>query len=265
MVPIATESRQWEETYVHSDTYPQGTTWTGKIGTNTPTRRHGLTKRIPIHFRLDKLHSRSQCQTSNWSPTSSNSRDFCTASLWHCNQNRVRSAKFTPLDNKPTYSRNLPVPINANDDILVELARPQKKSFIEKIPMGKYARPIFGRRKPNGKLRLLVQLWKVKTDIADAYIINNHLVSSLSDAAQHMAGKNLFCKLDSCRRFPAFKWLTNNQPNSLHSTSRVEHSHTEDWHEDSVIPNQQFWAGFSKISIQSSKPTNGNITLMKLA
>ena len=50
--------------------------------------------------------------------------------------------------------------------------------------------------KPNGKLRLLVDLRKINTLIADDYINNNHPVSTLTDAAQHMAGKNLFCKLD---------------------------------------------------------------------
>ena len=32
--------------------------------------------------------------------------------------------------------------------------------------------------------------------ISDDYINNNHPVSTLTDAAQHMAGKLLFCKLD---------------------------------------------------------------------
>ena len=50
--------------------------------------------------------------------------------------------------------------------------------------------------KPNGKLRLLVDLRKINTLIADDYINNNHPVSTLRDAAHHMAGKNLFCRLD---------------------------------------------------------------------
>ena len=53
----------------------------------------------------------------------------------------------------------------------------------------------------NGKLRLLVDLRKINTLIADVYINNNHPVSTLTDAAQHMAGKNLFCKLDCSQAY----------------------------------------------------------------
>ena len=37
---------------------------------------------------------------------------------------------------------------------------------------------------------------KINNLISDDYINNNHSVSTLTDAAQHMAGKKLFCKLD---------------------------------------------------------------------
>ena len=40
-----------------------------------------------------------------------------------------------------------------------------------------------------------MDLRKINTLIADDYTINNHPVSTLSDAAQHLAGKSLFCKL----------------------------------------------------------------------
>ena len=68
--------------------------------------------------------------------------------------------------------------------------------IITTLPFSKYASPIFAQRKPNGKLRLLVDLQKINALISDDYINNNHPVSTLSDAAQHLAGKKLFCKLD---------------------------------------------------------------------
>ena len=68
--------------------------------------------------------------------------------------------------------------------------------IITTLPFFKYASPIFAQRKPNGKLRLLVDQRKINALIADDYINNNHPVSTLSDAAQHLAGKKLFCKLD---------------------------------------------------------------------
>ena len=68
--------------------------------------------------------------------------------------------------------------------------------IITTLPFSKYASPIFAQQKPNSKLRLLVDLRKINALIADDYINNNHPVSTLSDAAQHLAGKKLFCELD---------------------------------------------------------------------
>ena len=71
-----------------------------------------------------------------------------------------------------------------------------KYGIITVLSFSKYASPIFAQRQPNGKLRLLVDLRKINSLIADDYTNNNHPVSTLSDAAQHLAGKSLFCKLD---------------------------------------------------------------------
>ena len=71
-----------------------------------------------------------------------------------------------------------------------------KYGIITVSPFSKYASPIFAQRKPNGKLRLLVDLRKINTLIADDYTNKNHPVSTLSDTAQHLAVKSLFCKLD---------------------------------------------------------------------
>ena len=109
--------------------------------------------------------------------------------------NREFKVQLTPLDNRPAYSQSLPAPINLKDKILVELALLHRYGIITILPFSKYVSPIFGQRKPNGKLRLLVDLRKINTLIADDYI-TNHPVSTLTDPAQHKAGKNLFCKLD---------------------------------------------------------------------
>ena len=109
--------------------------------------------------------------------------------------------QLTPLDNRPACSQSLPAPINLKDDILVELALLHKYGIITTLRFSNYASPIFAQRKPNGKLRLLVDLRKINTLIADDYINNNHPVSTLTDAAQHMAGKNLFCKLDCSQAY----------------------------------------------------------------
>ena len=109
--------------------------------------------------------------------------------------------RLTPKDDKAVYSQSLPMPIHLKEDLIVELALMHKYGIITVLPFSKYASPIFAQRKPNGKLRLLVDLRKINTLIADDYTNNNHPVSTLSDAAQHLAGKSLFCKLDCSQAY----------------------------------------------------------------
>ena len=115
--------------------------------------------------------------------------------------NEEFTVKLTPKEKSPAYSQNLPTPVNLKEDILVELALLYKYGFITTLPFSKYASPKFAQKKPNGKLRLLVDLRKINNLIADDYVNNNHPVSTLTDAAQHMAGKNLFCKLDCSQAY----------------------------------------------------------------
>ena len=109
--------------------------------------------------------------------------------------------KLTPKDDKAVYSRSLPMPIHLKEDFIVQLALMHKYGIITVLPFSKYASPIFAQRKPNGKLCLLVDLSKFNTLIADDYTNNNHPVSTLSDTAQHLAGKSLFCKLDCSQAY----------------------------------------------------------------
>ena len=76
-----------------------------------------------------------------------------------------------------------------------------KYGIITVLPFSKYASPIFAQRKPNGKLRLLVDLRKINTLIADDYTNSNNPVSTWSDAAQHLAGKSLFSNLDCSQAY----------------------------------------------------------------
>ena len=109
--------------------------------------------------------------------------------------------KLTPKDDKTVYSQSLSMPIQLKEDLIVELAPMHKYGIVTVLPFSKYASPIFAQRKPNGKLRLLVDLRKINSPIADDYTNNNHPVSTLSDAAQHLAGKSLFCKLDCSQAY----------------------------------------------------------------
>ena len=118
----------------------------------------------------------------------------------------------------------------------MELAPLHKNGIITTLPSSKYESLIFAQRKPNGKLRLLVDLGKINTLIRDDYINNNHSVSTLTDAVQNMAGKTCSAMLIVSKRINAFKWPTSNQSNTLHSILQVEHLHTEEWHKDLVVP-----------------------------
>ena len=109
--------------------------------------------------------------------------------------------KITPNDDRPAYSQNLPTPINLKDDITIELALLHKHGIITALPFSKYASPKFAQCKANGRLRLLVDLRKINNLLTGDYVKKNHLVSTLSDAAQHMAGKKFFCTLDCSQAY----------------------------------------------------------------
>ena len=72
--------------------------------------------------------------------------------------NEEFTVKLTPKDDSPAYSQSLRTPINLKEDILVELALLHKYGIITTLPSPKYASPIFAQKKPNGKLRLLIDL-----------------------------------------------------------------------------------------------------------
>ena len=119
--------------------------------------------------------------------------DFFAKHRMDFRMNTEIKVKLTPTDEKAVYNQSLPMPIHLKEDLFVESALMHKYGIITVLPFSKYARPIFAQRRPNGKLRLLVDLRKINSLIADDYTNNNHPFSTLSDAAQQLAGKSLFC------------------------------------------------------------------------
>ena len=110
--------------------------------------------------------------------------------IFDIGMNEYFTVKLTPKDDSPAYNQSLPTPIDLKADILFELALFHKYGIITTLPFSKYARSVFAQKKPNGKLRLLVDLKKINNLISDDYINNNQPVNTLTDAAQNMAGKN---------------------------------------------------------------------------
>ena len=68
--------------------------------------------------------------------------------------------KLTTKDERPIYTQSLPYELNSKEDLTVELALIHRYGIITTLPFSRYASPIFAQRKPNGKLRLLVDLRK---------------------------------------------------------------------------------------------------------
>ena len=161
------------------------------------------------------------------------------------------------LDNRPAYSQSLPSPINLKDDILVELALLHKYGIITTLPSSRNDSPMFAQNKTNGKLRLVVDLRKINTLIAHDYIINNHPVSSLTDAAQHMAGKNLFCKLDCSQAYHCFQMADQQSIELLEfNFASGTFANRRLAQRLSRTPYRHFRASYMNTSIQSSKPIN---------
>ena len=96
--------------------------------------------------------------------------------------------KLTPKDNSPAYSQSLPASKNLKEDVFFELAILHKNGIITTLTFSNHISPIFAQKKPNGKLRLLVDFRKINNLTSDDYVNDNHPVSSLVDAAQHLAG-----------------------------------------------------------------------------
>ena len=119
--------------------------------------------------------------------------------------------RLTPENDKPVYTQSLPVSLNLKDDITVELALMHRYGITTTLPFSKYASLIFARSKPNGKLRLLVDLRKINAIISDDYINNNQPISTLSDAAQQLAGKRCSVNWTAPKPTTASKWQTKGQ------------------------------------------------------
>ena len=127
--------------------------------------------------------------------------DISATNRMDIGMNTEFKVKLTSNDDKTVYSQSQQMPIHLKEVLIVELTPMQKYGIITVLPFSKYACPNFAQRKPNGKLRVLVDLRKINTLIADDYTSNNHPVSTLSDAAQHLAGKSHFCKLDCSQAY----------------------------------------------------------------
>ena len=80
-----------------------------------------------------------------------------------------------------------------------------KYGIIATLPFSKHASPILAQRKPNGKLRLLVDLQKMNALISEDCFNDNPPFSTLSDAAEHLAGNKCFTNWIALRHITFYK------------------------------------------------------------
>ena len=83
----------------------------------------------------------------------------------------------------------------------MELALIQEHGIITTLPFRKNASQIYAQRKPIGKLRILIDLRRINHLIKHDYGEHNHPVTKISDAAQYMACKKYFYKLDCSQAY----------------------------------------------------------------
>ena len=162
--------------------------------------------------------------------------------------------KLTPKDDKAVYSQSLPMPIHLKEDLIVELALMHKDGIITVLPFSKYASPIFAQRKPNGKLRLLVDLRKINTLMTTQTII----IQSALCQMQHNTwqGSNYFVNLIAPKPMTVCRWRTKGQWKCLHLILLVEPLPTEDLHKVLADLCLLFRASCASTWTQLSKLTN---------
>ena len=128
--------------------------------------------------------------------------------------------------------------------------------IITVLLLSKCASSIFAKRNFNGKLRLLVVLRKINSLIADDYTNNSDPVWTLSDAAQYLAGKSLFCKLNCSQAYHCLHMMDQRQWKRLHSILLAELLPTKDLHKVSADLCLPFQVSCASTWSQLSKLTN---------
>ena len=115
--------------------------------------------------------------------------------------NNEFKVKLTPTHDDPVYKKSPPTPVHIKEDLKVELALLQYYGILRTLPYSKYSSPIFAQRKPNGKMRILVDLRRINHILRHDYDDNNFPIPSMDEANHHMANKFFFSKLDCSQAY----------------------------------------------------------------
>ena len=116
-------------------------------------------------------------------------------------ENNEFKVKLTPAHDDPVYKKSPPTPLHIKEDLKVELALLQYYGILRTLPYSKYSSPIFAQRKPNGKMRILVDLRRINHILRHDYDQFNFPIPSMAEANSHMANKVYFSKLDCSQAY----------------------------------------------------------------
>ena len=164
--------------------------------------------------------------------------------------------RLTPKDDKAVYSQSLPMPIHLKEDLIVELALMHRYGIITVLPFSKYASPIFAQRKPNGKLRLLVDLRKINFWL-QMIILKINTQSALRQTRHNTwQGNPYSASLTAPRLIIACRWRTNARWKCLLSVLLAETLPTKDLHKVSADLCLPFQASCARTWTQLLKQTN---------
>ena len=120
-------------------------------------------------------------------------------------ENNEFKVKLTPAHDDPLYKKSPPTPLHIKEDLKVELALLQYYGILRTLPYSKYSSPIFAQRKPNGKMRILVDLRRINHILRHDYDQFNFPIPSMAEANSHMANKVYFSKLDCSQAYHVFQ------------------------------------------------------------
>ena len=126
----------------------------------------------------------------------------------HIGINTRHRIEFMPRLDDPIYAQSLPTPSNMKTDILGKVALIQQYGLITTLPFSKYFLPCSAQRNPIGKSRLLVGFKGTNNLTKHDFNEHYHPVTTIADAARHMAGKKCFVSWIFLRLTTAFRWLT---------------------------------------------------------
>ena len=121
--------------------------------------------------------------------------------------------KLTPNKVKAVYSQSTSMLIHSKEDLIVELAFTHKAQVWDPYSSTLLIvrEPPFAQKKNQRKIKSFCGPHEKYISNCRKSIKNFHPVSSLSDAAQHMAEKPLFCKLGCSQAYHCLQIRTNSQ------------------------------------------------------